>query len=514
MSDTEMTEEWLAAETAARMDNLEAPDPDELIGVKFLAIPLDTQKALARNAEIYRNAFALVKAWGHKVSFWDGWETTSASMTLSKIVVPTSVWNHHTAGNSTPTRYIRQGDPLRGLTGPLANVHVLRDGTAWVLGVGYQNHAGNNDRACYDRVVAGTAPLDRDLVPGADSTFSANRWGVAIEANGDGGADDFTPEQHAVIRAINAAFHIVLKWPVDGKAPRVGAHKELTRRKPGDPVLSMGKLRTDVAALVREKMSATQPPTEPPVVETPATEPPVITPPPVVPIEAPFKIGVANLEGYGGNKDYAGRATWIKDVLNSSILALCESYPEAMRDAIRAKLGTSCKVYVHSKGKICVMWNSTKWTHIDKAEVDFGDNFHGAIRVGLKNVATGLVIDVISMHVRPKSVATLAQKQADLRKAATLYRGRPTILAGDHAQNDPDSQLPGWDRVTPKVDTMDATGTQPVDALFIRNPAQSNGDYIRLVKRDAKLLNPGAISDHKAWRVGLTVTKKPLIDTL
>ena len=55
-------------------------------------------------------------------------------------------------------------------------------------------------------------------------------------------------------------------------------------------------------------------------------------------------------------------------------------------------------------------------------------------------------------------------------------------------------------RVTPKVDTMDAAGEQSVDAAFIRG---------RLRATNARLIDPGALSDHKWLRVDLTPGADP-----
>lgn len=474
----EMTPEQIEAETLARLDNLEAPDWGELVGVRWLALDPKIVAALARNAGIYREAMGLVAAQGFTVRYWDGWEGRSASYSLARIVVPAAVINHHTAGNGTSTSYILNGDPLRGLSGPLANLHVLRDGTVWVLGVGYQNHAGNNDRACWDQIAAGTAPLDRDLIPGPDGTFSANRNAVAIEANGDGGSDDWTPEQTAVIIAINAAFAKVLGW----KTPHTGAHKELTRRKPGDPVVSMGTLRS----LVAKAMSP--------------ADVPITPPPPPVPASVDFRLGLWNAHSYGGSADYAGRGDWLRQMIGASILCLSECYYGAQRDTLRSRLGDSWKIWTHStsRGPV-VLWDSRKWLHLDRETVDFGDNFHGATRVALKNIVTGLILDVISVHVRPGAVATAEQKAADVAKALTLYRGRPTVIAGDFNLSSP--SLPGWTRVTPRIDTLDGDGIQALDSAWIKGPGIT-GRYATAYE--------APLSDHDGWRVGLTLAAPDL----
>lgn len=245
-------------------------------------------------------------------------------------------------------------------------------------------------------------------------------------------------------------------------------------------------------------------PVEPPPVVEPKTcptcgQPWPVKPPTPEPVKTvDFKLGVANLHGYGGNGDYKGRGLVLRDELACSILVLNETYPEEMRNEIRAILGPTWKVWVHEDNTLCVMWDSSKWEHVDRAEVDFGDSFHGALRVGLRNIRTGLLVDIISVHVRPKSVASPEQKAADVAKAATLYRGRQTYMAGDFALDAP--VLPGWERKTPAVDTMpDRLGTQSVDIVYTRGGAKVR--YATLIKPTLGDL------DHDAWVIGGTLTE-------
>lgn len=481
-------------ETASRLDNVEQSDPDELVGIVGLTTDPAINAAIAANAGIYRAVVEKVRSWGYQFRVRTGAYGTSASMSLAKIVPPAGVCVHHTAGNSTPTDYIANGDPGRGLAGPLANIHSLRDGTGELLGVAYQNHAGGNDKTRYDRIVAGVAPLDRDLIPGADGSFSANRWLAAIEANGDGGLDDFTEPQRRFVTAVCAAFHLVCGWPVEGLSPRVGAHKELTRRKPGDPAMSMGQLRKDVAAFLQAPYGPGGPIVIPPPVEPPApTTPP---PEPTTGVAVQFRLGVANLQlpRFGGSLDFLGRGKSLA-TLRVSVLCLQET-DEAMRSAIRRILGDTWKVLVAGgdSGSTCVLWDSSKWDHRTPRSVSFGTSLHGAIAVPLVRRGSGRGIDVMSIHVRPQSIATTAEKRADLRKALTLAGSWPMVIAGDFAQSQP-ALGPGWRRATPGLDTYDPPGIQAVDAVWVRG----------LVTRGAELTNPGGLSDHKWWAAKLTI---------
>ena len=201
--------------------------------------------ALSTNAAWLRATLSALAGRGFKVAYEPGWETRSNG-TLAPdheaIIV------HHTGGIGTSTAYLRDGEKARPMLPPYAQIHVRRDATLVVIAAGGASHAGYVHRPCWDRIIAGTAPLDRDLIPGPDSTtFSANRPGIGVEVNGAGGPADWTAEQRAVVLAFCAEYHRVRGWT----APRVGAHKELTRRKPGDPYEPMGRFRTDLMTALR-----------------------------------------------------------------------------------------------------------------------------------------------------------------------------------------------------------------------------------------------------------------------
>ena len=197
---------------------------------------------LSQNADWIRAAADRVAAQGFPVRWESGWATRHNDSSLA-VLSHEAIVVHHTGATTTSTAYLRDGEKARTMKPPYAHIHVPRDGALVIIAAGGASHAGNVDRAVWDRIVSGTAPLDRDLAPGADSkTFSANRPGLGIEVNGAGGPGDWTAEQRAVVVAFCAAYHAVRGWP----APRVGAHKELTRRKPGDPYAPMGALRTDI----------------------------------------------------------------------------------------------------------------------------------------------------------------------------------------------------------------------------------------------------------------------------
>lgn len=145
---------------------------------------------LAANTNLYRKAHSLLRAWGYGpyLSEASGAWTRSNS---SSMMTPTQVTVHHTGSRSTATSYLLNPRDRAALK-VLANYHITRAGKIIFLCAGGASHAGYTHQACFDRIQAGTAPLDRDLEPGADSkTFrptkgrSGSRWTVlAVLASG------------------------------------------------------------------------------------------------------------------------------------------------------------------------------------------------------------------------------------------------------------------------------------------------------------------------------------------
>lgn len=186
-----------------------------------------------------------------------------------------------------------------------------------------------------------------------------------------------------------------------------------------------------------------------------------------------------------------------------TVIAVCET-SKAGRTVILDEL---CKQTGHrwrqetlADKSVAVLWDDTVWANSSRRTVSFGTAFgHGAICAPLKHRKTGLGVDVISTHTRPKSVATSAQKASDVAKAAGLRKGWPVVLAGDFAMSKPN--LPGWIRATPNVDSMDQAGDQRVDAAFIRGAIGAGKGTV---------VDPGPLSDHKWLGVTLTLGGSPL----
>lgn len=204
--------------------------------------------SLKTNAALYEKAVAYLRewGWGKYIELVSGWKTRTNSST---IMTPTQVTIHHTGGARTPTSYLLHAADRPKLKN-LANIHidpVVR--RIKILAAGGASHAGYTHQACFDRIQSGTAPLDRDLVPGADSkTFSPNKRAVGIEVNGAGGKSEWDEWTYRATVATAAAFDKAAGWTKKGQSPRVGAHKEHTHRKPGDPYAPMGAFRRDVLA--------------------------------------------------------------------------------------------------------------------------------------------------------------------------------------------------------------------------------------------------------------------------
>ncbi len=121
---------------------------------------------------------------------------------------------------------------------------------------------------------------------------------------------------------------------------------------------------------------------------------------------------------------------------------------------------------------------------------------HGAVLMPFYDRKTGIAVDVASLHVRPKSIATPDQKKADVIDILKLRRTNPAIFAGDYAGAA--KWMTGWTRSTPNVDTMDDTGNQYVDAAF------RIGATIKLLR--SAVINPGSLSDHKWLRATFRIT--------
>ena len=191
---------------------------------------------------LFETAIKLLKdwGWGPYLTEQSGWKTRGNGHPQPQ--VQSSIMVHHTGGTKTSTSYLMNPTDRPHLK-VLANIHITQS-KIFILAAGPTSHAGNGTKSNYNKVIAGKAPLTGNMNPvRPDTTFSANRYSVGVEVNGAGGANEWSAWTKQAVLAVTTAFQIAGKW---GAAPRVWAHKEFTSRKPGDPYMNMGALRTQV----------------------------------------------------------------------------------------------------------------------------------------------------------------------------------------------------------------------------------------------------------------------------
>lgn len=201
----------------------------------------------------FRKAEALLTEWGYM------WLERSDFTSNAGANIETSfkgVLNHHT-GAWTTSNTMLFVDGNGRTPAPLCNLAVELGGTI-LFGTGlYANHAGYNNKAAVLAVMAGPS-LTAEIKPGPDDTnpkFSGNRYLIGIEVKSPA---SFNEAQYNATVALNAALVLAFGWSATN--PPVGAHKEITRRKPGDPGDDMAKFRRDVVAFIAAKQGEPEPP--------------------------------------------------------------------------------------------------------------------------------------------------------------------------------------------------------------------------------------------------------------
>lgn len=201
---------------------------------------------------------------------------------------------------------------------------------------------------------------------------------------------------------------------------------------------------------------------------------------------------------FGGSRDYAGRGRELAK-LGASLIGATETLitasgerPDAMQTAITKALGSRWSCVVHPGGAIALWWRTDKYARAGLTRSTRPvrtDPWHGALCVPLRRLDSKTGLDVIVVHVRPKTVATLAQKRADVAAALSLVGTWPAIIMGDFAQ-DADQLMAtgGFVRVSPDADSYDPAGEQRIDAIYVQRGV--------LAGTEGRLHNPGGISDH------------------
>lgn len=414
-------------------------------------------------ADKFEEALTIVANQGFKTSKYLGWKTRKARKDIA--FNPEGVIFHHTAAwETTDWMLYRSGNGK--VKAPLCHFSIDRNGKITLGAAGYANHAGSNNKAAVGEVLAGA---DKEVKPRADTPdYSANRRTIGVEVKCPGA---YNEAQRKASVALAAALVTVFGW--DKIKIPVGAHKEITFRKPGDPGDDMGEFRSEVRALLTAA---------PEVIQTPA---PVPTPEPKV---AEVTVLIANCQSYGGDRSEAAwtaRAKIMKKY-NPDIVLLQES-SDPGRKVMCKVLGDGWRYDSNGKS-VAVMSSPRVKPYGMKRTASFGTAFgHGAVLRPFK--IDGIGFDVASQHTRPGSVATDAQKDADIAKGVKLFGTWPGIFGGDFARNVP--ALKGWVRATPRDDSMDKAGVQTPDAIFVKG-------QISVVS--AKVIDPGKWSDHK-WLV-------------
>lgn len=461
--------------------------------------------ALADNVKFYEDVVALLRSWGWTPEFWPGWKTRTNGTTVT---TPKALTVHHTGGKATATSYIAF-PPDRPQLRVLANVHITAAHKIVIVAAGTASHGGYTHEPCYTRVVQGTAPLNRDLVPGADSsTFSINRYTVGLEVDGAGGANEWDEWTQRAVLAFAVACERVAGWSKAGGNPRVGAHKEHTRRKPGDPYMNMGTLRTLVLAHLTAD-GAVRPPA------APVPPAPVVVPPPAPPAletDVAFRAGSFNaqLKRFGGDS-YVQDAIFLDDVIAASVL-FGQEMDEDCRNAVRDKH----RYLVWAFRTLGLFWEPGKYLHGDRVTLGLGastNRYHGLVGTILTRRENHGSFFAASVHIRPNAAIPgtdaqkLAGKLADVARVVKLLDKYPRVVVGGDWSTGKarDAMIKaGYTPVTPDVDTYDKAGTQELDAIFVRGlPHRTGGSVHRT-----------AASDHHGLVANLTVPGKLGTNTL
>lgn len=220
---------------------------------------------------------AILRAEGVKISEYPGWRTRERDDETGKPFGPVHmVLNHHTAGRNSLTVVARDG--VTGLPGPLAHIHLAKDGVATLCSAGRANHAGLMAKNAYDSFYneSSTHPAPSKASGAVDGNDLS--YGIETENLGDN-KDVYPRAQYDAWVRINAAFCREYGWSMDS----VGCHKETSiegKVDPRGPVegygargqfsFTPGQFRTDVDERLKHPASWSPGTTTPP--KPPTTE--------------------------------------------------------------------------------------------------------------------------------------------------------------------------------------------------------------------------------------------------
>ena len=428
------------------------------------------------NVSTLNDALAILSAHGVEVEKVPGWETRDGSRTRD--LNPEAVVVHHTGDVSTPLSMIRDG--RSNLPGPLANFLVGQSGRIYLVAAGYSNNAGYGGEANFLIAKAGKASVEMKP-PASDGSWSANSHAWSIEADGTGNWPTIV-RQHVV--EVCAALHMAEGWT---NGARVIAHKELTRRKPGDPGDDMGSVRADVLAKIAEWSGQTEP-----------TPTPTPTPATVLALRvATFNTMDPALTGskpLTASRAAALGKTAAKAKADVYLLNEC---PEKIRDPLRAAMpGGAARWLVRPRGAQAIMWDSSRLTETAETEVNFkGISYQGGQICVLKDKGTGQKVVFGSYHLTPNSRSTDAQQRSQMSQMIAAIRkfGQgPRILGGDGVNDN--AWLPGWDDAREKAANSSTRDAKTYQGKAITDRIHS--DHLTPVDWRGYNVKPSSGSDH------------------
>lgn len=213
---------------------------------------------------------------------------------------------------------------------------------------------------------------------------------------------------------------------------------------------------------------------------------------------ASLLLGIANDESYSGdNSEKAWRARGrLKAAQKRNVWVVTETTPKGrgwMLEELSKASGHTWKTITLKNKIVAVLFDSSVFSWRAWRSVGpWTPLGHGTLKVPLWFKGAGVGVDILSHHTPPSSVATDTMKDRYIRLGAALAGKWSAVLAGDFARNSP--TLPGWKRVTAKVDSMDKPGEQDVDAAFTLG---------FLWASNAKMIDPERLSDHKWFTVDI-----------
>ena len=226
---------------------------------------------------------AILRAEGVKISEYPGWRTRERDDETGKPFGPVHmILNHHTASRNS--RDIVARDGVAGLPGPLAHIHLAKNGVATLCSAGRTNHAGLMARNAYESFLYehSTHPAPSK----ASGTLDGNDVAYGVEAENLGnGTDPYTRAQYDAWVRINAAICREYDWSKES----AGCHKETSiegKPDPRGPVEGYGRrgqfaftpyrFRADVAERLKHPASWSPSTPTPPAPKPPTPSKPTV----------------------------------------------------------------------------------------------------------------------------------------------------------------------------------------------------------------------------------------------